>query len=58
MPDLSEELTKKVSELLERVNHLEKLSSEKDEVIKEIIARLEKIENRLHNLKSKIEVLR
>ncbi|MEO0239473.1 MAG: hypothetical protein ABIM45_06085 [candidate division WOR-3 bacterium] len=58
MPDLSEELTKKISELLERVNHLEKLSSEKDEVIKEIIARLEKIENRLHNLKSKIEVLR
>jgi phage shock protein A len=58
MPDLSEELTKKISELLERVNHLEKLSSEKDEVIKEIIVRLEKIENRLHNLKSKIEVLR
>jgi len=58
MPDLSEELTKKISELLERVNHLEKLSLEKDEVIKEIIARLEKIENRLHNLKSKIEVLR
>jgi len=49
MPDLSEELTKKVSELLERVNHLEKLSSEKDEVIKEINAKLEKIENRLHN---------
>jgi len=58
MPDLSEELTKKISELLERVNHLEKLSSEKDEVIKEIIVKLEKIENRLHNLKSKIEVLR
>jgi phage shock protein A len=58
MPDLGEELTKKISELLERVNHLEKLSSEKDEVIKEIIARLEKIENRLNNLKSKIEVLR
>ncbi|GEM_PF-1121589 len=58
MPDLSEELTKKVSELIERINALEKLSSEKDEVIREIIARLEKIEERLHNLKNKIEVLK
>ncbi|MDI6851265.1 MAG: hypothetical protein QMD82_04950 [bacterium] len=58
MPDLSEELTRKVSELIERINALEKLSSEKDEVIRETIARLEKIEARLHNLKNKIEVLR
>ncbi len=58
MRELIDELKEKVDILLERLALMEKESKEKDELINEVLERLDKIENTIKNIVQKIEALR
>ncbi len=58
MRELIDELKEKVDILLERLALIEKESKEKDELINEVLERLDKIENTIKNIVQKIEALR